>query len=384
MKIAFVHDWVVHLGWAEMVLKDLITEQSNKQETASCVFTLYSTHRFLQVWDKKIPIITVLPKRINEIFGYFASHKIFFLSTLFDYRNLMFWFPWLCDLLRKKIEKQHPDEIIISSFAAVKNIVEPTKNISSKFLKNKNQRPKTTLYLHSPMQYIWENYEDNIKKLRFPIKQLYQFASKYLRPRDSLERQYDSVLCNSNYTAELAKKIYKITGQVQYPKIENAFMETQIAIEPKNYFVFVGRVQRYVREIDKVIELSNTLAIPLIILGDGPDLEYAKSIAWKTIIFVGDISDTTEKINIIKHARWLINLAKESFGIATVEALSLGVPVFGYDAWGTHELVDEKSGILCKSKDSKTLERSMQEFQSKFFNRKQISKETREKLFIKK
>ena len=122
----------------------------------------------------------------------------------------MFWFPGLCTILRKKIEKRHPDEIIISSFAAVKNIVEPTKNNTTKILRNKNQWPNTTLYLHAPMQYIWENYEDNLKKLRFPIKQLYQLASKYLRPRDLLERHYDLVLCNSRYTARLAKQLYNI------------------------------------------------------------------------------------------------------------------------------------------------------------------------------
>lgn len=380
MKTAFVHDWIVHLGWAELVLKDLITEYSNKQEAELCVFTLYSTHRFLEVWEKKIPIMTALPKRMNEIFGYFASHKVVFFSTLFDYRNLMFWFPLLCHLLRKKIEKRHPDFVVISSFAAVKNIVEPTKHITTKISKEINHDRETTLYLHSPMQYIRENYEDNIKKLHVPIKQLYQFASKYLRPRDSLERHYDAVLCNSNYTAELAKKIYNISGQVQYPKIENTFMETQVAIEPKNYFVFVGRVQRYVREIDKVIELCNALELPLIILWDWPDMEFAKSIAWKTIIFVGHIADTTEKIKIIKHARGLINLAKESFGIATMEALSLGVPVFGYDAWGTHELVKESSWILCKNKDIDELITKMKEFLQKDFDRKEISKKTRELL----
>lgn len=384
MKTAFVHDWIVHLGWAEMVLKELISEHTQKNDTEMCVFTLYSTHQFLEVWDKKIPIITALPKRINNIFGYFASHKVVVLSTLFDYRNLMFWFPGLCILLRKKIEKWAPDKTIISSFAAVKNIVEPTKKISSKILKNGKQRAKTTLYLHCPMQYIWENYEDNIKKLRFPIKQLYQLASNYLRPRDLQERHYDTVFCNSKYTAKLAKKLYNIDGQVRYPSIDNAFIQTQVVVEPKNYFVFVGRVQRYVREIDKVIELCNKLMIPLIVLGDGPDMEYAKTIAWNSIVFVGQIIDVEEKINIIKQSRGLINLAKESYGIATMEALSLGVPVFGYNAWGTQELVNETSWVLCNSKDANTLYTTMHLFLNKNFDRQQIAKETREKLIAKK
>jgi len=58
------------------------------------------------------------------------------------------------------------------------------------------------------MQYIRENYEENVAKLSFPIKQIYQFAAIYLRPWDKKHRHYDVVLCNSNYTAKLAKQLY--------------------------------------------------------------------------------------------------------------------------------------------------------------------------------
>lgn len=58
------------------------------------------------------------------------------------------------------------------------------------------------------MQYIWENYYDNIKKLHFPIKQLYQFAAQFLRPRDKKKRNYDTVYFNSEYTQDIAGKLY--------------------------------------------------------------------------------------------------------------------------------------------------------------------------------
>ncbi len=43
----------------------------------------------------------------------------------------MFWFPLLCRLLRHKITKYNPDSIIIDSFAAVKNIVQPSNSIKA-------------------------------------------------------------------------------------------------------------------------------------------------------------------------------------------------------------------------------------------------------------
>lgn len=68
-------------------------------------------------------------------------------------------------------------------------------------------------------------------------------------------------------------------------------------------------------------------------------MEYAKKIAWPSIMFIGHISDKKQKAQIIKNATGLINLAKESFGIATLEALALWVPVLGFAKWGTKELV---------------------------------------------
>jgi glycosyltransferase involved in cell wall biosynthesis len=65
-------------------------------------------------------------------------------------------------------------------------------------------------------------------------------------------------------------------------------------------------------------------------MGSGPDETYLKSIAGPSIIFIGRIKDIDEKIKIISKAKGLINLTKESYGIGTVEALLLGVPVFGY------------------------------------------------------
>lgn len=364
-KIAFVHDRIVHEGWGESVLQTLIHESQFSQGK---IFVLFSTYKK----RNNLEVVTALPKRTNSIFSYFTKHKIFFFSKLFDYRNLMFWFPWLCRLLRKKIQKYDPDNLIISSFAAVKNIILP--------IQEDPLSKKTLLYLHSPMQYIRENYEDNIKKLTFPIKQFYKIAAKYLRPRDRKPRQYQIAHCNSEYTAKLAKQLYNIDCEVRYPKVDKAFFEEPITKNPKDYFIFVGRVQRYVREIDKIINLYNKFHLPLIVMWDGPDMAYAQQIAWETIVFVWQIHSPEDKIQIIKNARGMINLAKESCWIATMEALSLWVPIFWFNAGWTKELVDETTGILCDSKDEKTLEETMHMFLAKQFNREQIAKATREKL----
>lgn len=55
-----------------------------------------------------------------------------------------------------------------------------------------------------------------------------------------------------------------------------------------------------------------------------------------------------------------------------MEALSLWVPVFGYNQGGTAELVDEKFGLLTDSKELSHLIWSFETFKEKQFDRLQI------------
>jgi glycosyltransferase involved in cell wall biosynthesis len=120
----------------------------------------------------------------------------------------------------------------------------------------------------------------------------------------------------------------------------------------------VGRLVRFVREVDVIINLFNKTKERLLIIWSGPDELYLKSIAGNSIIFLGQMN-VKEYLPILKKSRGLINLTKESFGLWTAEALCLGVPVFGYNQWATPELVDEDSGVLV---DNKTLPHLLEKF----------------------
>jgi hypothetical protein len=54
---------------------------------------------------EKIEIVTALPNWINQIFLFFAKKNFPILSWIFDYRNLMFFYPRLMKILSKKIKK---------------------------------------------------------------------------------------------------------------------------------------------------------------------------------------------------------------------------------------------------------------------------------------
>ena len=372
-KIALVNcrtmPWGVH-----KVLLDLISAQLKKHQGKVKIelFTLISEYPELKVqipWSEAqatIAITQALPLRLSKLFLYTKSHKIPILSSLLDYRNLMPLYPLLMKLLSLKIKKWKPDHILISSFAIAKNIT-PIPWVP------------TSLYLHSPMQYIWSHYEEYLNKFSGLKKQIFKFTAWYLRKRDLKYTHFDQVICNSQYTQKLAEDIYHIKSSVIYPKIKDEYYFAGISPAPKPYFVCVGRLVNFVRECELIIQTFNALKLPLLMIGDGPDAQYLKSIAGDSIIFTWWL-DHTDLIDTVKHSAWLINLTKESFGIGTAESLLMGVPVLWYAEGATAELLNEHSGILLQEKSIPALSEALITFQSKKRDRKLISESFRSKL----
>lgn len=364
MKFAFVH-CRIQPGGALNVLKDLIDEQKNVKHAQ--VFTIFSDSNKLTTKKQSLKIVTALPTWVNTLFLRCSKKNIPVLSRLFDYRNLMVFYPSLMKVLSKKIQKYNPDHIVISSFAVAKNIT-PISGV------------KMTLYLHSPMQYIRTHYDEYKEKLQWIKGKIFNWIVPKLRKRDLKFTKFDKIYANSKYTAQEAEKLYGMHSiQVKYPLVTKKCFIPTIEKEPQPYYLYVGRLVNFVRETDKIIKLCNELKVPLIVMGSGPDETYLKSIAGPTIIFIGRIQDVDDKIKIIKNAKGLINLTKESYGIGTMEALLLGVPVFWYAQWATVELVDKDCGILVQDKKHNTLVEGFKKFMETKRDREKIAKKIREK-----
>ena len=232
------------------------------------------------------------------------------------------------------------------------------------------------------MQYIWDYYEDNVHKLKSPIKQLYQLITPVLRRWDKQPRYYNQVMCNSHYTAAAAQRLYgRDHCEVQYPIIDPKYLQAKIDIgQIWNYYVFIGRLVRFAKELDLIIRLFNYTEDKLIIIGSGPDEQYLRSIAWPNIEFRWQINDIDEKIKLVWRSLGLINLTRESFGMVTAEALCLWVPVFGYNQWGSVELVDEYSGVLISNKKLDHVIEQFEQFKMRKWDREKIQDTIRWKL----
>jgi len=333
------------------------------------IFTMFSNKKFLIIHNTQIPIITALPRWIFAIFVYFDTHKIPYISKLLDYRNLMFFYPLLIRVLQQKIKHYNPTEAHISSFAVAKNIATTQQN---SIIYN--------LHAQSPFMYIHNHYKNNLKKLKFPIKQFYILAHRFLSPRDLTSRHYQHISANSSYTAWLLQTIYGLpVNDIHFPKLDHLFLQFPVSTTRSDYFVFIGRLVTFSKQVDIIIQAFNESKHNLVIIGSGPDEQYLQSIAWSNIEFLGRIADPWERCRIIWNAKWLVNITMESFGYVTAESVCLGTPVIGYNKWATPEIIDSESGLLIAHQHKKDLKRSITEFLQKQWDYTHISQRARAK-----
>jgi glycosyltransferase involved in cell wall biosynthesis len=73
--------------------------------------------------------------------------------------------------------------------------------------------------------------------------------------------------------------------------------------------------------------------LPLVVIGNGRDLDRLKQLAGPTIRFMGRLSDE-EVLHYFAHCRAFLSLNEEDFGITPLEAQASGRPVIAYGAGG--------------------------------------------------
>ena len=113
MKSAAVHCRLFPGGSLE-VFKDLLQQElRNDPEAEIKIFTMIADsdlrHLMIQIPGtekyRKIQAIEALPKWLSRFFLFCGKKHIPILSSIFDYRNLIVFYPDLMKILSKKIKK---------------------------------------------------------------------------------------------------------------------------------------------------------------------------------------------------------------------------------------------------------------------------------------
>ena len=323
MRIAYVHDRLNTLWWAERVFAEMVNgEWTFGPESALHIPSDSSDERRVFTMMSAYDEFAWLP--VTSI-GKIKNGKLRWI----DPRWLIAHYPLMMRSLSKKIRDYAPDVVYISSFAVAKNIDVDAQKL---------------LYCHSPMQYVWDVHDEYVDTFgRSPLelwkKQFFLATSMMLRKRDVRYTDFAAVYANSAYTQWLLRDIYDIHSELLHPVIDASHNLVETWFEPWSYYLYIGRLVRFSKHVDTIIEASNKTWVKLVVAWTWADETYLKSIAGETVSFIWYIDSKDMKYSLMAGAKAVINITKESFGITTAEAIDLWVPVIWYNAWATPSLV---------------------------------------------
>lgn len=330
MKIAIVHEWLSTLGGSERILIEALKLYPNAD-----VFAL--THfpkNFLGTPLENIKVKTSFLQKIPNV------------QNL--YRKLLPLMPFAIESLDVS---QY--DIVISLSHAVAHGVKTHK------------QQKHISYISTPMRYAWHMRDDYLRlhKLNKPL--IYTAANltlNLLRRWDaSASSRTDSFIANSNWTATHIKHAWNRESKVIYPPVD--VKRFKPASTRDEFYLLVSRLVPYKLSIE-IVKAFNELNLPLVIVGDGPDIKEIHQIAKENIklMFFQPDEVVTDLMN---RAKAFVYMATEDFGIAMAEAQAAGCPVIAYYQGGASEIVkDGETGILFKEQASRSLIEAVRQFES--------------------
>ena len=197
-------------------------------------------------------------------------------------------------------------------------------------------------YTYTPMRYAWTdiNLDGTRTNRNILVEKLMQSFCIWDRNAASRVHQFAAV---SQAVSKRIQSAYQREAPVIYPPVEtDRFRPNR---QREDYYIAVSRLVPHKR-IDLLVEAFTQLNLPLLIIGEGPELVRLKNMAGANIKFMGYQSDENVS-DLMSQARGFVCAAEEDFGIAIVEAQAAGCPVIVYGSGGALETVtDGATGLF--------------------------------------
>ncbi len=251
----------------------------------------------------------------------------------------------------------YPYDLIISSSHCVAKGV------------RKHPRAVHVSYLHAPMRYMWDRFEDYFGKGR--IHPVFRWVALLLRPilqawdrRTAAPDRVDVLLANSNFIGEQIRRCYGREARTIYPfaKLDRFQRERK----PGGFYLMVGAFAPYKRT-DLAIEAFARLGLPLKIVGSGQDgerlLALKDSLNARNVEFIPKAGNE-EIERLYSECKAFVFPGKEDFGITPLEAMASGAPVIAFGEGGACETVTNETGILFQSQTVESLCNAVMDLES--------------------
>ena len=310
-NIALIHDWFLSesFGGAEKVTQ-IIDEYLSNNFSEPDIFSLTEN----------------ITNSRNNIFKKRRIETSFIQKLPFGKNNVQKYLPFIPFAI-EQFDLRKYDLIISSSHIASKGILSSPDQLHIS-------------YVHTPMRYAWDQmntYIDHSNFKKYGLEVPLRYVLYKLREWDYISgNRPDYLIANSRFTSRRIKKFWGLESDIIHPPVDTKRFSFNNSRE--NYYLSINRLVPNKR-IDLIIKAFNKLNLPLVIIGDGPEMNFLKKIAKKNIQFHGNCSNSKVE-NYLSKCRAFVYSGIEDFGIAPVEAMASGAPVIAYGKGGLLDTVN--------------------------------------------
>jgi len=341
LKVALVHDWLTGMRGGEKAL-----------ETLCEMFP-----------DAPLWTLVHVPGSVSEAIEARKIHTSFLQHMPFaktKYRHYLPLFPLAAEMTQ--VSAEDADVVISTSHAVAKAMVR----------KNSHRRPLHICYIHTPMRYIWDRFDDY-----FGPEQVGHLVSRlFFKPIAKLLQIYDrrtvdrvDVYCtNSCYVAKRIRNLYGREAEVIYGPgdVGNG---AAVIRRPEDWYLMVTALVPYKR-VDQAMAACASLGRRLKIVGKGPEERKLKNLSRQlraSVEFLGFVSDE-ELLDYYGRAKALIFPGVEDFGLVPIEAAAAGCPVIALAKGGVVDSMTAETAEFYEDESAAALREAILRFEGREFS----------------
>lgn len=331
MKVCVLHDWLTGFRGGERVL-EAILELFPKAEIYTLIYNKGTTSQKIESHIIHTSFLNKIPK-IEE-----------------NYRKFLPLFP----LATKSLKIPDDVDLVISSSHCVIKGLKIPKNA------------KHLCYIHSPMRYIYDQFDHYFSDAKFPIRIAAHLVRPYLQTWDYITNtSVDHFIANAHFVEKRINSYYHRNASVIHPFVELDDFRAIHDNPPKkeNYFLMVTAFAPNKR-VDLAINAFNELGLNLKIIGSGQLEAELKQMARPNIEFLGN-TNRQEIIKYMSRARAFIFPGVEDFGITPLESMASLTPVIAFKYGGVLESLNDLTAKFFNEPTVESLSVAIKNFDEK-------------------
>lgn len=228
-------------------------------------------------------------------------------------------------------------------------------------------------YCFTPMRYAWDLEGEYFSRERSspPVRWAAARVLPYLRRWDvASAARVSRFVAISEHVRERIRRIYgRDAGRIYPPVDTDAFRPDATPPAREDFYLMVTALAPY-KGVDVAIEAFRGSGRRLVVIGSGQEEHRLRAMAGPEVTFLGWVGGERLR-EAYARCRAFLHPADEDFGIAPVEAQSMGAPVIGYARGGLLETVrgldrpgvSEPTGVLFESLTADALRDALDRFE---------------------